>query len=62
MENKRRVQKEVKDIFRAKHARRRALAKLSFDEKIRILVELQTMASDIGAAEGAIKHRAWNIR
>lgn len=47
----------LEDLVRQKLARRRRLAKLSFPEKIAILVRLQKMASGLGR-----HHRpAWPI-
>jgi len=39
--------KAAEDIFRKKRKRRRRLAKLSFEKKIEIVVELQKMAAPI---------------
>jgi hypothetical protein len=61
MEIKRSMQEECEELFRAKLRRRRELARLPFDGKIRILVELQRMASDIRATLGGRKRHPWNI-
>lgn len=62
MKNKGRIQKGAEELFRAKQRRRRKLAKLPFERKIRILADLQKMAHDIRAAIGGIKWRPWNVR
>jgi hypothetical protein len=45
-------------IFRAKAARRRELARLPFEEKIRMVVQLQKIAADIRKAQ---KPLVWKI-
>lgn len=62
MESKRRMQKGAEALFRAKQRRRRELAKLPLEEKIRILADLQKMANEIRATVGGIKRRSWDIR
>ncbi len=53
--------KEIKRIFRAKEKRRRKLAKLPFDKKILILIELQKIASGIHSKKGKTKAEVWSI-
>ena len=48
-------------LFRAKEERRRELARLPIEEKIRIIVELQKMANGILAATGRAQRRVWEI-
>lgn len=55
-------QRETEKLFRAKQRRRKELAKLPFERKIRMLVELQRMADDIQATLRGIKRRSWDIR
>ena len=61
MANKPRMPKEVKRLVRAKEKRRRALAELPIEEKIRIVVDLQKIANDIRAATGRRKRRVWEL-
>jgi len=62
MQNERLIREEAEKLFRAKQRRRRELASLPFEEKIRILIDLQKMASDIRATVGGTKRRPWDIR
>lgn len=55
-ENNERVQR----IFQGKKDRRRELAKLPMPEKIRILIELQKLASPLLQARGSDK-KPWRI-
>jgi len=52
--------KTIERIFRAKRTRRRELAALSIEEKIKILVELQKIAIPILAARGLIR-APWRV-
>lgn len=52
--------KNIKDIFKAKQERRKRLAGLSIEEKIRILVQLQQLALPIYCARGLNK-KAWDL-
>jgi len=45
-------------IFRAKTIRRRQLARLPFEKKIRIVVQLQQITADIRKGQ---RHRVWRI-
>jgi len=62
METKRLIQEECEELFRAKQRRRRKLAQLPFERKIRILADLQKMASEIRARMGGVKRRPWDLR
>ena len=62
MENKPLRQRETEKLFRAKQKRRQELAKLPFERKILMLIELQKIADDIGATLRGIKRRSWDIR
>jgi hypothetical protein len=46
-------------LFRAKRSRRRALAALSFPEKINILIRLQTLAREVYSATGRACPPPW---
>ena len=48
-------------IIRAKQERRAALARLPFEQKIRIVVELQKIANEIRANSGRNTPRVWDI-
>lgn len=50
----------IQKIFQAKQERRRHLAKLPIEEKIKILVQLQKIAAPILATRG-IKKQPWKI-
>jgi hypothetical protein len=56
-----RVQPEIQRLFDAKEARRRDLVRLSFPEKVRIVVELQRMAAPVYRARGR-NVREWVIK
>jgi hypothetical protein len=62
MENKLLRQRETEKLFRAKQRRRQELAKLPFERKIRILIELQKIADDIRTTLRGTKRRSWDIR
>jgi hypothetical protein len=49
---------EVKQIFSAKSRRRKELSKLSFKEKIRILIQVQRIAKGI---RKDLKFKVWKI-
>jgi hypothetical protein len=51
---------EVAKLFAAKEARRRKLAKLSFPEKVRVVVQLQEMAAPVLRARGRTV-RIWSL-
>jgi hypothetical protein len=55
------VKEEAARIFAAKEQRRHALARLSFPEKVRAVVQLQEMVAPILAARGRIVAR-WQIK
>lgn len=50
MDNKKLYSKDIKDLFEAKESFHRELAKMPFEEKIRILVRLQKIATNIQKA------------
>ena len=53
--------KMARDIFQRKVERRQALAKLPIEKKIRILIELQKIASEIRKISGRSGPRPWQI-
>ncbi len=62
MERKNRLQRQIELLFEAKQRRRQTLARLPFERKIQILVELQKMASEIRGALGETTRHAWKFR
>lgn len=52
--------KKIDDLFEAKRRRRKELARLSIEEKVRILVELQKIAVAVFAERGLVK-RPWKL-
>ncbi|NLH10670.1 MAG: hypothetical protein GX464_04900 [Holophagae bacterium] len=48
-------------VFAAKTRRRAALACLSFEEKVRVLIQLQRIASSVVAASGRVARTPWQI-
>lgn len=48
-------------VFAAKTRRRAALASLSFEEKVRLLIQLQRLASAVVAASGRVARSPWQI-
>jgi hypothetical protein len=55
----RRDKTKIDDLFRAKQERRKRLAKLPIEEKVKILVKLQHIAAPIYLARN-IKKRTWD--
>jgi hypothetical protein len=49
--------REIVQLFRAKQARRRELARLPFEEKMRIVFQLQRTADDILTMRGNPERR-----
>lgn len=52
--------KTVEKIFQAKRERRKKLARLSIEEKVKILVQMQKLALPI-LLERGLKKKAWNL-
>ena len=48
-------------LFAAKRARRAALVRLPFEEKVRIIVELQKIAFEIRSAVGKPAPKPWDF-
>ncbi len=51
----------IEKIFESKKLFHKELAKLSFEEKIKILIKLQEIANDIKLATGRKTNRVWKI-
>jgi len=60
MENKEVQRQEIKDLFKAKELFHKELAKLPFEEKIKILVHLQKIANGIQTSSKK-KKMIWKI-
>jgi len=60
MENREVQRQEIKDLFRAKESFHKELAKLPFEEKIKILIHLQEIANGIQTSSKK-KQRIWKI-
>ena len=60
MKNKVFSKKEIEDLFRAKDSFHKELAKIPFDEKIRILIHLQKIANSMPTSSKK-KRRIWKI-
>lgn len=54
---RRELPREIVKLFRAKQARRRELARLPFEEKMRIVFKLQRTADEILAMRGSPERR-----
>lgn len=52
----------MKRLFDAKEERRRDLASMSFDKKIRIVVELQKMAAPLQRLRDGVERPPWDIK
>ena len=61
MKNKEKVWEGVKEMSRTKMERRRQLAKLPFEEKIPILLRLQSIAVEISRAGGRKRYQVWKL-
>jgi hypothetical protein len=53
--------KGVEHLVLAKRRRRLKLARLPIEKKIRILVELQKMASGVRPKAGGLRRRPWTL-
>lgn len=53
---------ETQKLFLSKSARRAALAALPIEEKIKLLVELQQLASEITDSTGRVSKKPWKIK
>jgi len=60
MENKELQRQEIKDLFKAKELFHKELARLPFEEKIKILVHLQKIANGIQTSSKK-KKMIWKI-
>lgn len=53
--------KGVEEMASSKRERRMNLARLPFEEKIRILLELQRIAAGVSNAVGRRSHAVWKV-
>jgi len=60
MENEKLHRQEIKDLFKAKELLHKELAKMPFEEKIKILVRLRKIANSIQRSSKR-KQRIWKI-
>ena len=58
---KNRYKKETEKIFKAKRQFHKKLAKIPFEEKIGIIVNLQRIANDIRVSAGGQPRKVWKI-
>jgi hypothetical protein len=58
--NPRAVSKE--ELFRAKESRRRDLAALPIEEKIKILIKIQHLASSVARQTGRKYRKPWDVK
>jgi hypothetical protein len=61
MKSKKILWKGIEEMSLSKIKRRQQLAKLSFERKISILIQLQNMASGINMASKGKHQRVWEI-
>ena len=61
MKNKKNLWEGIEKMSLSKMKRRQQLAKLSFETKISILMQLQSMASGISVASRKKCHQVWKI-
>lgn len=61
MATRRPSQTRINALRAAKQKRRRALARLPFEKKIDILLDLQKIAHDLPGSKSKGKSRIWNI-
>lgn len=59
MEREHSVEKEIGRLFRAKAQRRQELSRLSFEDKILILLSLQRTADEVRNLAKGAKGRRW---
>jgi len=57
-----RPEKIAEQVFDAKRQRRALMSRLTFEEKIQILVRLQVMASEIVASTGRVARTPWRVK
>ncbi|MEE8423029.1 MAG: hypothetical protein V3S49_00655 [Thermodesulfobacteriota bacterium] len=61
MKSRIRDSEKIEKLFQAKNLFHKEMAKLSFEEKIEILVKLQKIADDIRSVSGKRPKRVWKI-
>ena len=61
MRDKKGLSKEMEGLFREKARRRKELARLPFEKKILILLELQRIARDLGTGSKRVSQFVWKI-
>lgn len=61
MKNKTKPEYTIENIFKTKELFHKKQAKITFEEKIRILTRLQKIANDISALKGHKKRMVWKV-
>jgi len=62
MNNEESPREKIKDLFKVKESFHRELAKISFEEKIKILIRLQKITDDIQtSSKKKWRKRIWKI-
>ncbi len=56
------IEVSKEELFRQKRSRRQDLAKLSIEEKIKVLIKLQHLASSIGRQTGRKHRKPWDVQ
>ncbi|GAG30057.1 unnamed protein product [marine sediment metagenome] len=55
------MRNEIKKLFKEKELFHKDLAKLSFEQKIKMLVRLQEIANDMKSVVGKKKRTVWKV-
>ncbi|HOV21093.1 MAG TPA: hypothetical protein P5150_06025 [Candidatus Ratteibacteria bacterium] len=53
--------KKIKELFKAKKLFHKEMAKIPFEEKIKIVVRLQNIVNELKTNKGRRKKRVWKI-
>ena len=61
MESNPRLKKGIRDLFLTKQQRRRELAGLSIERKVRILISMQKIAAGLSRRAADVQHRPWSV-
>lgn len=52
---------DISSVFRAKELFHKKMAKMPFEQKIKILIKLQKLANEIKAVTGRRRKKVWKI-
>lgn len=61
MKNKTKSEYKIENIFKAKELFHKKQAKITFEEKLKILTRLQKIADEIGSNSGHKKRMVWKV-